>query len=41
MLGVLMAQIAGLKVVLDVCDVQLFGAREDLESQEAWNATQV
>ncbi|XP_051935188.1 4F2 cell-surface antigen heavy chain [Hippocampus zosterae] len=31
---------AGLKVVLDVCDVQLFGAREDLESQVAWNATQ-
>ncbi|XP_077422717.1 amino acid transporter heavy chain SLC3A2 [Vanacampus margaritifer] len=30
----------GLKVVLDVCDVQLFGAREDAETKEAWDATQ-
>ncbi|XP_077396995.1 amino acid transporter heavy chain SLC3A2 [Festucalex cinctus] len=30
----------GLKVVLDVCDVQPFGAREDVETKEAWDATQ-
>ncbi|XP_037123446.1 4F2 cell-surface antigen heavy chain [Syngnathus acus] len=31
---------AGLKVVLDVCDVQLFGAREGPETQDGWDATQ-
>ncbi|KAM9812940.1 amino acid transporter heavy chain SLC3A2 isoform 2-T3 [Syngnathus typhle] len=31
---------AGLKVVLDVCDVQLFGGREGAETQDGWDATQ-